>query len=106
MSARWFPNAMRVPPPLLDRPAENVTPRHALLINPFYPKDPHAFFGKHVFTPTLTSVASSTPTYRAPTESSNSSVASTCGNQCQATQRNQSDCRGLGHGAYGDDLAL
>ena len=33
--------------------------RHALLINPFYPKDPHASFGKHVLTPTLalTSIA-------------------------------------------------
>ena len=27
--------------------------RYALLINPFYPKDPHASFGKHVLTPTL-----------------------------------------------------
>jgi radical SAM superfamily enzyme YgiQ (UPF0313 family) len=37
--------------------------RHALLINPFYPKDPHASFGKHVLTPTLalTSVAGATP---------------------------------------------
>jgi radical SAM superfamily enzyme YgiQ (UPF0313 family) len=33
------------------------------LINPFYPKDPHASFGKHVLTPSLalTSVAGSTP---------------------------------------------
>jgi radical SAM superfamily enzyme YgiQ (UPF0313 family) len=38
-------------------------PRHALLINPFYPKDPHASFGKHVLTPSLalTSVAGNTP---------------------------------------------
>jgi radical SAM superfamily enzyme YgiQ (UPF0313 family) len=38
-------------------------PRHALLINPFYPKDANASFGKHVLTPTLalTSVASATP---------------------------------------------
>jgi radical SAM superfamily enzyme YgiQ (UPF0313 family) len=37
--------------------------RLALLINPFYPKDPHASFGKHVLTPTLalTSVAAATP---------------------------------------------
>jgi radical SAM superfamily enzyme YgiQ (UPF0313 family) len=37
--------------------------RYALLINPFYPKDPHCSFGKHVLTPTLalTSVASATP---------------------------------------------
>ncbi|HQY88209.1 MAG TPA: hypothetical protein PK402_06095, partial [Tepidisphaeraceae bacterium] len=39
------------------------TPRYALLINPFYPKDPHASFGKHVLTPSLalTSVAGATP---------------------------------------------
>jgi hypothetical protein len=32
-------------------------------INPFYPKDPHASFGKHVLTPTLalTSFAATTP---------------------------------------------
>jgi len=40
-----------------------VQPRHVLLINPFYPKDPHASFGKHVLTPSLalTSIAASTP---------------------------------------------
>jgi radical SAM superfamily enzyme YgiQ (UPF0313 family) len=34
-----------------------------LLLNPFYPKDPHASFGKHVLTPTLalTSLAGATP---------------------------------------------
>jgi len=51
--------------PALDnqRPAGPVVPRRALLINPFYPKDPHASFGKHVLTPTLalTSVAATTP---------------------------------------------
>jgi radical SAM superfamily enzyme YgiQ (UPF0313 family) len=33
------------------------------LINPFYPKDPHASFGKHVLTPSLalTSIAGATP---------------------------------------------
>jgi radical SAM superfamily enzyme YgiQ (UPF0313 family) len=33
-------------------------------LNPFYPKDPHASFGKHVLTPTLalTSIAGATPT--------------------------------------------
>jgi radical SAM superfamily enzyme YgiQ (UPF0313 family) len=33
------------------------------LLNPFYPKDPHASFGKHVLTPTLalTSIAAATP---------------------------------------------
>jgi radical SAM superfamily enzyme YgiQ (UPF0313 family) len=37
----------------------------ALLINPFYPKDPRASFGKHVLTPTLalTSVAGATPAH-------------------------------------------
>src|SRR5512134_1260740 len=37
--------------------------RYALLLNPFYRKDPHASFGKHVLTPTLalTSVAAATP---------------------------------------------
>jgi radical SAM superfamily enzyme YgiQ (UPF0313 family) len=40
-----------------------VLPRYALLINPFYPKDPNASFGKHVLTPTLalTSFAATTP---------------------------------------------
>jgi radical SAM superfamily enzyme YgiQ (UPF0313 family) len=55
---------MRVPP-YLDpavRPGA-VRQRLALLINPFYPKDPHASFGKHVLTPTLalTSLAAATP---------------------------------------------
>ena len=38
-------------------------PKSALLINPFYPKDPHASFGKHVLTPSLalTSIAGATP---------------------------------------------
>ncbi len=60
----WIPEALRVPPALDEqfRPAA-VTPRSALLINPFYPKDPHASFGKHVLTPSLalTSIAASTP---------------------------------------------
>ena len=40
-----------------------IARRYALLINPFYPKDPHASFGKHVLTPTLalTSIAAATP---------------------------------------------
>jgi len=55
---------MRVAPQLgwnaLSGPVE---PFRALLINPFYPKDPHASLGKHVLTPTLalTSIAASTP---------------------------------------------
>lgn len=40
-----------------------VKPRFALLINPFYPKDANASFGKHVLTPTLAliRVAAKTP---------------------------------------------
>ena len=64
MHAPTVPRAMREPPRLDEgfRPRE-VRRRHALLINPFYPKDPHASFGKHVLTPTLalTSIAASTP---------------------------------------------
>src|SRR5579864_5193695 len=52
-------------PPLLDTAilAGPIEPRYALLINPFYPKDPNASFGKHVLTPTLalTSFAATTP---------------------------------------------
>ncbi len=50
--------------PALDpRPNAPACRRHALLLNPFYRKDPHASFGKHVLTPTLalTSVAAATP---------------------------------------------
>ena len=55
---------MKVAPRLMagalpDPPRRN----YALLINPFYPKDPLASFGKHVLTPSLavTSVAGATP---------------------------------------------
>ena len=52
-------------PPLLNPAilAGPIQPRYALLINPFYPKDPNASFGKHVLTPTLalTSFAATTP---------------------------------------------
>ena len=56
---RVLPRAMREPPALDWPPPGRVAPRTALLINPFYPKDPHASFGKHVLTPTLalTSIA-------------------------------------------------
>jgi radical SAM superfamily enzyme YgiQ (UPF0313 family) len=51
--------------PSLDfaTPAAEPERRFALLINPFYPKDAHASFGKHVLTPTLalTSFAAVTP---------------------------------------------
>jgi len=55
---------MREPPELGPAsPAGPVQQRYALLVNPFYPKDPNASFGKHVLTPTLalTSFAAATP---------------------------------------------
>jgi radical SAM superfamily enzyme YgiQ (UPF0313 family) len=58
------PRSMREPPPLDPAVRSGPPfPRYALLINPFYPKDPHASFGKHVLTPTLalTSFAGATP---------------------------------------------
>jgi radical SAM superfamily enzyme YgiQ (UPF0313 family) len=61
------PKLMTEPPPLpilSPLPAAiGIEKRFALLINPFYPKDPHGSFGKHVLTPSLalTSVAASTP---------------------------------------------
>ena len=59
----WQPPEMRDPPVLAEIPTGQPEARYALLINPFYPKDPHASFGKHVLTPTLalTSVAGATP---------------------------------------------
>jgi radical SAM superfamily enzyme YgiQ (UPF0313 family) len=64
MWTRRIPRALRVAP-RLDPEAQTGTPRprYALLINPFYPKDPHASFGKHVLTPSLalTSIAGATP---------------------------------------------
>jgi radical SAM superfamily enzyme YgiQ (UPF0313 family) len=66
VSRGFLPREM-VQAPWLDPalPATPATLRRALLINPFYPKDPHASFGKHVLTPTLalTSVAAATPTH-------------------------------------------
>ena len=51
--------------PRLDlvAPTPRPTPRRVLLLNPFYPKDPHSSFGKHVLTPSLalTSIAAATP---------------------------------------------
>jgi radical SAM superfamily enzyme YgiQ (UPF0313 family) len=55
---------MREAPPLDPVVASGpVKRRSALLVNPFYPKDPHASLGKHVLTPSLalTSIAASTP---------------------------------------------
>src|SRR3954468_4768097 len=49
-----------LPPARSGRP---VRTHYALLINPFYPKDPRASYGKHVLTPSLalTSIAGATP---------------------------------------------
>jgi radical SAM superfamily enzyme YgiQ (UPF0313 family) len=64
MTKEWLPKEMRCAP-LLDETVcpQKPKPRYALLISPFYPKDPHASFGKHVLTPTLalTSIAGATP---------------------------------------------
>ena len=60
----WVPSGM-TRAPLLDPDIGGgaIQSRYALLINPFYPKDPNASFGKHVLTPTLalTSFAAATP---------------------------------------------
>src|ERR1700680_658686 len=60
----WVPSGM-TRAPLLDPDIGGgaIQSRYALLINPFYPKDPNASFGKHVLTPTLalTSFAATTP---------------------------------------------
>jgi hypothetical protein len=64
------PRPRFIPPDMLIAPAlpsltqrRVVRPLFALLINPFYAKDPRASFGKHVLTPSLalTSIASATP---------------------------------------------
>jgi radical SAM superfamily enzyme YgiQ (UPF0313 family) len=61
---RWIPVEM-VTPASLDPSASagRIEPYYALLINPFYPKDANASFGKHVLTPSLalTSFAATTP---------------------------------------------
>jgi radical SAM superfamily enzyme YgiQ (UPF0313 family) len=63
---RWIPREMLVAPELNGnhRPG-SLEPHYALLINPFYPKDANASFGKHVLTPTLalTSLAATTPNH-------------------------------------------
>jgi radical SAM superfamily enzyme YgiQ (UPF0313 family) len=60
----WLPEPMAVAPALdpLAIPGPRRK-RYALLLNPFYRKDPHASFGKHVLTPTLalTAIAGATP---------------------------------------------
>jgi radical SAM superfamily enzyme YgiQ (UPF0313 family) len=64
LAKRWIPREMTAAPALDPSvPPGAVAPGYALLINPFYPKDAHASFGKHVLTPTLalTSFAATTP---------------------------------------------
>jgi radical SAM superfamily enzyme YgiQ (UPF0313 family) len=63
---RWIPLEMKIAPAL--DPVVRAGPletNYALLINPFYPKDANASFGKHVLTPTLalTSFAATTPAH-------------------------------------------
>src|SRR5215469_8597519 len=66
LAKRCIPREMMTAPELhVSRPTGVVEPRFALLINPFYPKDANASFGKHVLTPTLalTSFAAATPVH-------------------------------------------
>lgn len=62
--SRWIPQEM-THAPMLDAtvPDSPIETHYALLINPFYPKDPNASFGKHVLTPSLamSSFAATTP---------------------------------------------
>jgi radical SAM superfamily enzyme YgiQ (UPF0313 family) len=60
----YLPADMHIAPKLPEPIARQaIESRSALLVNPFYPKDPRASFGKHVLTPSLalTSIASATP---------------------------------------------
>lgn len=62
----YLPPQMTTAPTLdFSAPATPIKQRYALLINPFYPKDPNASFGKHVLTPSLalTSFAATTPAH-------------------------------------------
>lgn len=64
LKKRWAPTEMLSAPALnLDDVPGPLEPFYVLLINPFYPKDPNASFGKHVLTPSLalTSFAATTP---------------------------------------------
>jgi len=63
---RWAPPEMTAPPRLdPEAPAFPIEPSYALLINPFYPKDANASFGKRALPPTLalTSFAATTPAH-------------------------------------------
>jgi radical SAM superfamily enzyme YgiQ (UPF0313 family) len=63
-SQRFIPADMAIAP-ALPQPVPGRPPKAllALLLNPFYAKDPRASFGKHVLTPSLalTSIAGATP---------------------------------------------
>jgi radical SAM superfamily enzyme YgiQ (UPF0313 family) len=62
----WLPDSLAKAPALdPDAIPGPMRRRYALLINPFYRKDPHASFGKHVLTPTLalTATAAATPAH-------------------------------------------
>ena len=60
---RFLPSWMHEPPELEHEAFGPVEHRRALLVNPFYAKDPCGSFGKHVLTPSLalTSIAAATP---------------------------------------------
>lgn len=60
---RRAPECLSRPPRLPDAATAPPERFRALLVNPFYAKDPHASFGKHVLTPSLalTSIAAATP---------------------------------------------
>jgi radical SAM superfamily enzyme YgiQ (UPF0313 family) len=62
----YVPVALAIAP-ALDPGLAPAAPRPntVLLVNPFYRKDPHASFGKHVLTPSLalTSIAGATPSH-------------------------------------------
>ena len=62
-SRAYSPNPMRVAPTLPPVSPVVVRRGHAMLVNPFYAKDAHASYGKHVLTPALTmsSLAGATP---------------------------------------------
>lgn len=66
LKKRWIPAEMAAALALDENdPGDAIEPCRALLINPFYAKDAHASFGKHVLTPTLalTSFAAVTPAH-------------------------------------------
>ncbi|SVC88869.1 uncharacterized protein METZ01_LOCUS341723, partial [marine metagenome] len=65
MTRKFVPKAMIEAPVLPVVEARTPVKGYALLLNPFYPKDPVASFGKHVLTPSLalTSIAGATPAH-------------------------------------------